>query len=98
VEVVWEGDGEFLESSWLNEGDLTFLKVEGSAYAKFRGGEVHWDGDVDARVWLVQAGDMYHPFLPRQETDNGNEVLVEVTFSGRCMTIGPEDYDQVVHA
>lgn len=39
---------------------------------------------------------LYHPFLLMQQPDEGNEVIVEVTLSGHCITMGPEDYDQVV--
>lgn len=98
AQVSWDGSGHFIESSWLNQGDLTFLKVDGSAYLDVRGGVVQWDGDTDARVWLTEAGDMYHPFLPLQESDGGNEVIVEVEISGYCITLGPNDYDEVVSA
>jgi hypothetical protein len=98
VEVSWEGDGHFIEESWLHEGDLTFLKMDGSAYVDVKGGEVHWNGDTDARVRLVEAGDLYHPFLPMQQADTGNEVIVEVTVSGYYHTLGPDDYDELVTA
>jgi hypothetical protein len=98
VMVSWYGDGEYLEQSWLNEGDLTFSGIDGGSYVATSGGHVYWNCYPDGTVWMVEAGDQTHDILPLMYPDDGNEVIVEVTIGGYFHELPPGSYDEIVRS
>ncbi len=91
--LSWQGEGEYLEQSWRRVSEHEWEGVEGAEYVDLRGGDVHWECYLNGDLLLTEAGDQTHPLLPLMYTDNGNEVDIEITLGGRCVSLPPGSYE-----